>query len=66
MGLLLGLIFGGVGTVYLIYAKKTHNGILAIAGALLCVYPYFFSSVLAVFVVGVILTAAPFVINRFS
>jgi hypothetical protein len=66
MDLFLGLIFGGVGTGYLIYAKRNHHATFFVTGVLLIIYPYFFSSALAIFVVGVILTAFPFVLERFS
>ena len=66
MDLFLGLIFGSVGTGYLLYAKKTHNATFAITGALLIVYPYVFSSAIAILAAGVILASAPFVIDRLS
>jgi hypothetical protein len=66
MDLILGLIFSSVGTGYLVYAKRQHNGIFAIAGALLCLYSYFLSNPIAIFVIGVGITTAPFAIERYD
>ena len=66
MDLFLSLIFGSVGTGYLLYAKKTYNATFAITGALLIVYPYVFSNALAILAIGVLLAIAPFVIDRLS
>ena len=65
MTLFLGLIFGGIGTGYLVYAKRQYNATFAIAGALLAVFPYFVSNVFATIVVGAAIAAAPFIIERF-
>jgi hypothetical protein len=65
MDLFLGLIFGGVGTGYLIYAKRNREATFAITGVLLIIYPYIFTGALMIFVVGALLTAAPFVLERY-
>jgi len=57
--LFLGLIFGAVGTVYLILGKKEHDPLHLIVGFLLIIYPYIFSSAIAIIAVGVILSLIP-------
>jgi len=66
MDLFAGLIAGAVGTGYLVYAKRQYSAHFAIAGALLIVYPYFFSSVAALLAIGAALAAAPFAYERFA
>ena len=60
MILFLGLIFGAVGTVYLIYGKKQHDTMYLVIGFLLIIYPYVFSSAIAIIVIGVILSLIPY------
>ncbi len=64
MELFLGLVFGAVGTGYLIYGKRQYSAVFAVTGVLLVIYPYFFSSALAIVLIGAALVAAPFVIQR--
>ena len=64
MTLFLGLLFGSIGTVYLIYGKRQSSPIHLIVGAILIVYPYLFTNAILVFVVGVILTAIPYARHR--
>ena len=64
MTLLLGLLFGSIGTVYMIYGKRVASPIHIIVGAILIVYPYLFSNALLVFLAGVILTAIPYARHR--
>jgi len=59
MTLFLGLIFGGVGTVYLYLAKKDHDPLYLIVGFLLIIYPYIFSSALMIVLVGIVLSLVP-------
>ena len=44
--LLIGMIAGVFGVAYFIYGKKQQKFTPMIAGALLCVYPYFVESAL--------------------
>jgi hypothetical protein len=62
-GLFVGLIAGVFGMAYFVYGKKQMRVSAMVAGVLLCVYPYFIESVLWQVVVGVVLLAAPFVID---
>ncbi len=64
MILFLGLIFGSIGTVYMIYGKRESSPIHIIVGAILVVYPYLFSNAILVFIAGVILTAIPYARQR--
>jgi hypothetical protein len=59
-----GLMFGAIGAGYFIYGKNQHNIVMLGLGALLCVFPYFVSSVTPLLVIGVVLTLAPFFINK--
>ena len=62
-GLFIGLMAGVFGMAYFSYGKKQKNLAAMIAGVLLCIYPYFFDSVLWLCVVGAALLVAPFVID---
>ena len=64
MTLFLGLLFGSIGTVYLIYGKRQSSPIHLIVGAILIIYPYLFSNAILVFVAGVVLTAIPYARHR--
>ena len=64
-GLFFGLLFGAIGTGYLVYAKRHYSGTFAIAGALLAIFPYFVSSAIATLLIGAALAAAPFLIEKF-
>ena len=56
-------LFGSIGLGYFIYGKKQQKMVPLIAGIALCAYPYFISNVYAMVVVGIILTAVPWVIR---
>ncbi len=64
MALFFNILFGAIGSGYLIYAKRQYSGPFAIAGALLVIFPYFFSSAIAMLLVGALLAAAPFAVDR--
>jgi hypothetical protein len=64
MSLFLGLLFGSIGMVYLIYGKRQSSPIHLVVGAILIIYPYLFSNALLVFIAGVILTAIPYARHR--
>jgi hypothetical protein len=61
--LLIGLLAGVFGVAYFIYGKRQAKLVPLIAGVLLCVYPYFIESALWLSIVGILLLAAPFVID---
>ena len=61
--LLIGMIAGVFGVAYFVYGKRQGKLVPLIAGVFLCIYPYFIESVLWLSVVGILLLAAPFVID---
>ena len=61
--LFVGLIAGAIGMGYFIYGKRQLKIVPMVAGVLLCIYPYFVDSLLWLSLVGLILIAAPFLID---
>lgn len=61
--LVIGVITGSVGMGYFVYGKKQQMFVPMIAGALLCIYPYFTSNLWVTILVGLALMAAPFVLR---
>ena len=59
MTLLLGLIFGGIGTVYLAWGKKQHDALFLVVGIALIIFPYFFDSAMLTVIVGALLAGVP-------
>lgn len=66
MTLFFGIVFGAIGSGYLLYAKRQYDGLFAIVGFALIVFPYFVDSAVATFIVGALLCVAPFAIRRLS
>jgi hypothetical protein len=66
VSLFLSLIFSAVGSGYLIYGKRQYDAAFAVCGVLLCVYGYFFSSAAAIVLIGALLAAVPFVLQRLN
>ncbi len=62
-GLFVALVAGAFGMAYFVYGKRQTKFVPMIAGVLLCVYPYFFDSLLWLCIVGGALLVAPFVID---
>lgn len=56
-----GFLFGAIGFVALVYGKKQGSARPMVIGALLIGYPYFVSNTIALYVVGIILTASLFI-----
>jgi hypothetical protein len=61
--LFVGLIAGVFGMAYFMYGKRQAKFTAMLCGVALCVYPYFFDSLLWLCVVGALLLAAPFVFD---
>jgi multisubunit Na+/H+ antiporter MnhC subunit len=59
----IGIVTGAIGLAYFIYGKRQQRFAPLLAGLTLCVYPYFVDSVTWMIVIGVLLVAAPFVID---
>ena len=61
--LLIGMLAGVFGVAYFVYGRRQAKLVPLVSGVLLCVYPYFLESVLWLSIVGMLLLAAPFVID---
>ena len=61
--MLIGFIAGVFGVAYFVYGKKQVKFSAMLSGVLLCIYPYFFESVLWLTVIGAALLAVPFLID---
>ncbi len=66
MGLFLDILFGAVGSAYLIYAKRQYSAIFLIAGFVLIIYPYFVSNVIVCTLIGIVFAAIPFVVQKLA
>ena len=56
-----GFLFGAIGFVAFVYGKRQASARPMVIGALLISYPYFVSNTIALYVVGIILTASLFI-----
>ena len=61
--LFIGVVAGAIGMGYFIYGKRQTKVVPMVAGALLCIYPYFIDSLLSLSLIGLFLMAAPFLID---
>lgn len=59
--LICGVLFGGIGFVAFVYGKKRASFKPMVIGVLLMGYPYFISNAVALYLIGIILTAALFI-----
>ncbi len=64
MTLFLGLLFGAVGSVYLVIARKEHDPLYLIVGFALIFYPYIFESAAAILIIGIALSLIPYLHSR--
>jgi hypothetical protein len=64
MSIFLGLLFGSIGTVYMIWGKRQSSVTHIVVGAILLVYPYLFTNAILIFITGAILTAIPYARHR--
>jgi hypothetical protein len=64
MTLFLGLIFGGVGGVYLALARRQHDVTYLVCGFILIVYPYFFDKAIWIILIGILVAAIPIAQQR--
>ena len=63
--LIVGLLAGALGAGYFVYGKRQAKIIPMVAGALLCIYPYFIDGALWLVLIGLALAAAPFLLDYF-
>lgn len=66
MSLFLSCLFSLIGTAFFIYGKKQSEFGFLGAGGLLMIYPYFVSGTWMMVILGVLLTAAPFVVRHYD
>ena len=66
MTLVFGIIFGAIGSGYLVYGRRQTSTSFLICGFLLAIAPYFFDSAIWILLSGVIIAAAPFVVERYG
>jgi hypothetical protein len=64
MSFALAIFFGAIGGAYIVYAKKTQSASWLVAGVVLILYPYFVSGVFLTLLIGAVVTAVPFAIER--
>ncbi len=61
--LLASVLFSALGAGYVMYGKKQRQVVPLLTGLALCVYPYCLSNGYAIVVVGVLLTAVPWLLR---
>ena len=61
--LIIGIVAGAFGAAYFMYGKRQMKVVPMASGVLLCVYPYFTDNLFWLSVIGLVLLAAPFVID---
>jgi len=61
--LLVSVLFSSIGAGYFLYGRKQAQVIPLLTGIALCVYPYFLSNGYAIVIVGLLLTALPWLIR---
>jgi len=61
--LMLSVLFTSIGAGYVLYGKKQQQCVPLLTGIALCVYPSFLSNGSAIVVVGILLTAIPWLIK---
>jgi len=61
--LMVAVLFSSIGAGYFVYGKKQRQVVPLLTGLALCVYPYFLSNGYAIVVVGILLTAVPWLIR---
>jgi len=59
MTLFLGLLFGAVGSGFLVYAKRQQSALFLVVGFVLILIPYFIANVVLLVVIGLALVAVP-------
>jgi len=58
--LLAGLILGSIGVAFFTYGKRAGRPVHLACGALLAIFPWFVTNLLALILLGIVLVAAPF------
>jgi len=60
-----GILFGSLGVGYFIYGKKQGKVAYLVCGAALAIYTFVVSSAALVIVIGLLLSAGPWLLGRF-
>ncbi len=63
VSIMFAVLFGAIGTGYLVYGRKQREGIPLLAGIILCAFPYFVHSVILVILIGAATMALPFFVK---
>lgn len=63
--LFFNIFISAIGFAYFTYGKKAVSLSFLICGLIIMIYPYFVSGLALSVIIGVILSVAPFIINRF-
>jgi len=58
-----GLLFGSIGTGFLLYGRKQRAVVPLLCGLALIIYPFFVSSSTLLVVIGVVLIAIPYFVR---
>ncbi|MCK5126853.1 MAG: hypothetical protein KAR42_11415 [candidate division Zixibacteria bacterium] len=58
-----GLLFGSIGTGYLIYGRKQRRVVPLVTGLALIAYPYFVPNLVLMVIIGAVLIAVPYFIK---
>lgn len=61
--LFIGIVTGALGFAYIVYARRQSRFAPLLSGVALCAYPYFIDSTFALWAVGAVLAALPFVVE---
>lgn len=64
MSLLVSLLFGAIGGVYLAYARRVHEVDFLVCGVVLILYPYFLSNILLIVIIGTAIAMIPIARRR--
>jgi len=62
--LILGLIFGVIGSSYILYGRRQLEPWYIVSGFALVVYPYFFSNAFLILLIGTLLVLFPIAKGR--
>ena len=62
--IIIGIITGAFGLAYFVYGKKQEEYVFLIAGLALMIYPYLFSNLALLIVIGLALVALPFLVRQ--
>ena len=61
--LVASILAGAIGAGYFLYGKRQTKFVPMLAGVLLCIYPYFVDSLPWLLGIGIVLVAAPFLVD---